>query len=181
MELWGRRAERIGSHAEVSAWDGPVASNWVTDTDALGSLGGTPHFTGEASVGGRAEFEARLHPWLAGSVVGAQRQDFFVNDLAPVAAALLSGGETSAMRALGLAHGSIGSAVAEGVAAIEARSVGAMAAEEAFLNWSPKSVPTWGHTFLTHGEGASVLQRLIRSSRWNRRPARAVAIKSGGS
>jgi RHS repeat-associated protein len=37
-------------------------------------------------------------------------------------------------------------------AVAEARSVGAMAADERLLNWSPKSTPTWGHTFLTHGE-----------------------------
>jgi hypothetical protein len=28
-----------------------------------------------------------------------------------------------------------------------------MALDEPLLNWSSKSVPTWGHTFLTHGEG----------------------------
>jgi hypothetical protein len=31
-------------------------------------------------------------------------------------------------------------------------SVGAMSVHEPLLNWSPKSKPTWGHTFLTHGE-----------------------------
>ncbi len=57
---------------------------------------------------------------------------------------VLDGAEMLAARAEGALAGA---AAAEGGA-----SVGAMVADEAFLNWSPTSTPTWGHTFLTHGE-----------------------------
>ena len=51
--------------------------------------------------------------------------------------------------------------IAARAAAPATGSVGAMSASEVMLNWSTKSVPTWGHTFLRHGQGGSVTRSLI--------------------
>ncbi len=42
-----------------------------------------------------------------------------------------------------------------------AEGVGAWPASKPFLDTNPKSVPTWGHTFLRHGEGAKIARNLI--------------------
>lgn len=98
----------------------------------------------------RTNFDKNAYPELTALARARAREKLFLSKLAPTILVLLTmGSSSSAVSA------------AKGIAATEGGSAGAMSASEQLLNWSPKSTPTWGHSFLRHGQGPSVTRSLV--------------------